>query len=171
MKKIILPLADSLELVAGDEALLTGVIYSARDQAHKRLAQMIAEGRTLPFDLKGQVIYYMGPAPTPEGFVIGSAGPTTSGRMDPFAPCLLEKGLKGMIGKGYRSPEVIDAIKKYRAVYFYAFGGCGALYAECIKKVELVAFEDLGPEAVFRLYVENFPVITAVDAEGCSALV
>lgn len=154
------------DLKCGDRVLLSGIIYTGRDAAHKRLFEMIQRGEELPFDLKGQVIYYVGPCPARPGTVIGSAGPTTSGRMDPYTPELLKSGLKGMIGKGLRSQAVIDAIIKYRAVYFGAVGGAGALLAESIKEAEVLAFPDLGPEAIYKLRVEDFPVTVIIDSEG-----
>ncbi len=168
MKRIELPLTEEkvMELRAGDEVLLNGVIYVARDQAHRRMIEAIDKGEELPFDIKGQVIYYMGPSPARPGQVIGSAGPTTSGRMDRYTPKLLEMGLKGMIGKGMRSKEVKEAIKKYKAVYFAAIGGAGALISKSIKSSEVIAYEDLGPEAVRKLYVEDFPVVVINDAYG-----
>ncbi len=155
-------------LKAGDEVFLSGKIYSARDQAHKRLADTLKEGRDLPFPLSGSIVYYMGPSPAPEGSVIGSCGPTTSSRMDPFTPLLLNNGLLGMIGKGKRSGEVIESIKKNGAVYFYAFGGCGALYSEHIKTFKMIAYPDLGPEAVYEMEIDNFPVIVGIDSKGNS---
>ena len=168
MKSVQLPLEDQVihELRAGDEVLLSGTIYSARDQAHKRLCSLLEKGEELPVDLKGQTVFYMGPAPTPPGRVIGSCGPTTSYRMDPFAPMLLDYGLKGMIGKGARDKNVLDAIARNQGVYFYAYGGCGALYAEKIKSNQMAAFEDLGPEAIYKLEVEEFPVVVASDCHG-----
>lgn len=168
MKRIELPLTEEkvMELRAGDEVLLNGVIYVARDQAHRRMIEAIDKGEELPFDIRGQVIYYMGPSPARPGQVIGSAGPTTSGRMDRYTPKLLEMGLKGMIGKGMRSREVKEAIKKYKAVYFAAIGGAGALISKSIKSSEVIAYEDLGPEAVRKLYVEDFPVVVINDAYG-----
>lgn len=169
-EKIILipPLSDEdvVGLKAGDRVFISGVIYSARDAAHKRMVESIKKGEELPIDIKGAVIYYMGPAPAKPGYVIGSAGPTTSGRMDAYAPLLIEKGLKGMIGKGERSKEVIDACVKYKAVYLGATGGAGALISKRIKKVEVVAYEDLGPEAIRRLEVEDFPAIVVNDTQG-----
>ncbi|TYP47450.1 Fe-S-containing hydro-lyase [Thermosediminibacter litoriperuensis] len=153
-------------LKAGDRVLISGVIYTGRDAAHKRLVELIQKGRGLPVDLNGQIIYYVGPAPAKPGYAAGPAGPTTSGRMDSYTIPLLEKGLKGMIGKGTRSREVIEAMKKYGAVYFGAVGGAAALIARSIKKVEVVAFEDLGTEAIHRFYVENFPAIVIIDSEG-----
>ncbi len=158
--------ADLEKLKAGDKVLLNGVIYTGRDAAHKRLFDLLKEGKPLPIDIKGQVIYYVGPAPAKPGQVIGSAGPTTSGRMDAYAPKLIEIGLKGMIGKGMRKKEVVEAMKKYKAVYFAATGGAGALLAKAIKKAQVVAYEDLGPEAINRLEVEDFPVIVVNDTEG-----
>lgn len=153
-------------LKAGDRVLLHGVIYTGRDAAHKRLIDMLEKGQDLPLELEGQVIYYVGPCPAKPGRVIGSAGPTTSGRMDAYTPQLLERGLKGMIGKGIRSSEVIEAIKGNKAVYFAAIGGAGALLAEAIKEANVLAFEDLGPEAIYQLRVENFPVTVVIDSEG-----
>ncbi len=158
--------ADVEKLKAGDKVLLNGVIYTGRDAAHKRLYDLLMAGKPLPIDVKGQVIYYVGPAPAKPGQVIGSAGPTTSGRMDAFSPKLIEMGLKGMIGKGMRKKEVIEAMKKYKAVYFAATGGAGALLAKAVKKAQVVAYEDLGPEAISRLEVENFPVIVVNDTKG-----
>ena len=158
--------ADVDKLKAGDKVLLNGVIYTGRDAAHKRLFDLLMAGKPLPIDVKGQVIYYVGPAPAKPGQVIGSAGPTTSGRMDAFSPKLIEMGLKGMIGKGMRKKEVVEAMKKYKAVYFAATGGAGALLAKAIKKAQVVAYEDLGPEAINRLEVENFPVIVVNDTRG-----
>jgi len=161
------PLSDAVveKLKVGDRVLISGVIYSARDAAHKRLVELIKAGEKLPFDLMGQVIYYVGPTPPKPGMAIGSAGPTTSYRMDPYAPILMEKGLKGMIGKGFRGQEVIEAMKKYRAVYFAATGGAGALISKMIKKVEVVAYEDLETEAIRRMEVEDFPVIVVNDIQ------
>ena len=153
-------------LKAGDSCLLSGVIYTARDAAHKRLCQLIEEGRELPVDLKNSVFYFVGPTPAKPGQVIGSAGPTTSYRMDAYSPALIKLGQTGMIGKGKRDENVIAAMKEYGAVYFGAIGGCGALLGKCIKKSELVAYEDLGAEAICRLEVENFPVIVIIDAQG-----
>lgn len=153
-------------LHAGDSCLLSGVIYTGRDAAHKRLCALADEGKPLPFDPQGAVIYFVGPSPAKPGQVIGSAGPTTSYRMDPYSPTLISLGQTGMIGKGKRSPEVIEAMKKFGAVYFGAIGGCGALLSQCIKKAEIIAYEDLGAEAVRRLEVENLPVIVVIDAEG-----
>jgi fumarate hydratase subunit beta len=162
------PLADAdvEKLKAGDKVLLNGVIYTGRDAAHKRLYDLLMEGKTMPIEVKGQVIYYVGPAPAKPGQVIGSAGPTTSGRMDAYSPKLIEMGLKGMIGKGMRKKEVVEAMKKYKAVYFAATGGAGALLAKAIKKAQVVAYDDLGPEAISRLEVEDFPVIVVNDTKG-----
>jgi fumarate hydratase subunit beta len=154
------------KLKVGTRVLLSGVIYTARDAAHQRLVKAIEKGKKLPLPLKNQIIYYTGPTPAKPGKVIGSAGPTTSSRMDSYTPALLKKGLKGMIGKGERSAEVTKAIKRYKAVYFLATGGAGALLAQRIKKCDLVAYPDLGPEAIYRLEVENFPLIVAIDSQG-----
>jgi fumarate hydratase subunit beta len=151
---------------AGDYVYITGTIYTARDAAHKRMTEELAAGKSLPFDVENQIIYYLGPTPNREGQVIGSAGPTTSSRMDKYTPTLLEKGLTGMIGKGKRSEEVISSMKKNTAVYFAAVGGAGALLSRCIKKSEVIAYDDLGTEAIRKLYVENFPVITVIDSDG-----
>lgn len=167
-KKITMPLtAEKVkELKAGDSVLLTGIIYTARDAAHKRLVELLEEGKTLPFDIEEQVIYYVGPTPAKEGQPIGSAGPTTSGRMDAYTPALLEKGLKGMIGKGVRNEAVIEAMKKFGAVYFAAIGGAAALTAKCVKSSEIVAYEDLGAEAIRKLYVEDLPLVVVIDSQG-----
>lgn len=167
-KRIITPLTDEIikDLRCGDLVEITGVIYTARDAAHKRLVELLKEGKELPFDIKGAIIYYVGPTPAKPGEVIGSAGPTTSYRMDPYAPLLLEKGLKGMIGKGKRSKEVRDAIVKYKGIYFASTGGAAALLAKHIKSAEVIAYEDLGPEAIRKLYVENFPAIVVNDIYG-----
>ena len=153
-------------LRAGDSCLLGGVIYTARDAAHKRLCELIEQGKELPIDLRDSVIYFVGPTPAKPGEVIGSAGPTTSYRMDAYSPSLIALGQTGMIGKGNRNEEVIAAMKAYGAVYFGAIGGCGALLGKCVKKRELVAYEDLGAEAICRLEVEDFPVVVIIDAEG-----
>lgn len=158
--------ADMLTLKAGDKVLITGDIYSARDAAHKRLVELLDQGKELPFNIQGQFIYYVGPSPAKPGQVIGSAGPTTSYRMDPYAPRLLEQGLKGMIGKGSRSQEVKDSIVKNKATYLAAVGGAAALIAKSIKAAELVAYEDLGAEAIRRLTVEDFPAIVVNDVDG-----
>lgn len=167
-KKVKLPLTDETikDLHAGDNVLLTGVIYVARDAAHKRLIEALDKGQHLPFDIKGQTIYYMGPSPAKPGQVIGSAGPTTSGRMDIYSPRLIEAGLKGMIGKGNRSKLVKEAMIKYKSVYFGAIGGTGALISKGIKKAEVIAFEELGAEAIRKLEVEEFPVTVINDIYG-----
>lgn len=162
------PLADeAVELLrAGDKVLITGVIYTARDAAHKRLIELLDAGKPLPLELKGQMIYYVGPTPERPGQVIGSAGPTTSGRMDAYAPRLLDLGLKGMIGKGARNKDVLESMKKNKAVYLAAVGGAAALIARSIKKAEIIAYEDLGPEAIRRLEVVDFPAIVVNDIHG-----
>ena len=154
------------DLKAGDSCLISGVIYTARDAAHKRLCELVAAGKELPMDVKDSIIYFVGPTPAKPGQAIGSAGPTTSYRMDAYSPILIEQGLTGMIGKGKRGPEVIDAMKQHGAVYFGAIGGCGALLSQCIKEAEIVAYEDLGAEAIRRLVVEDFPVVVIIDSEG-----
>ena len=153
-------------LRAGDTVYLTGEVYTSRDAGHKRMVEALSRGEALPFDPRDATIYYVGPSPAKPGQVIGSAGPTTSGRMDAYAPRLLDLGARGMIGKGARSPEVIAAMKEHGAVYFGAIGGCGALLSKCIKKAEIVAYEDLGAEAIRRLLVEDFPAIVVIDSEG-----
>lgn len=153
-------------LRAGDKVLLTGVVYTARDAAHKRFMTMLANKESLPFEIGGAVIYYAGPTPAPEGRAVGACGPTTSGRMDKYAPRLLDMGLGAMIGKGERSSEVREAIKRNGAVYFCATGGAGALASRCIKRCEVIAFEDLGCESVKRFYIEDFPLTVANDSEG-----
>ncbi|TAM34993.1 TRZ/ATZ family protein [bacterium] len=155
-------------LKAGDELLLSGTIYTARDQAHKRLTEAIKKSARLPIELKDAVIYYCGPTQTPKGKVIGSCGPTTSSRMDAFTPLLLAKGLRTMIGKGSRSREVSSAIKKHKGIYFVTYAGCGALLAGCVKKAQTAAYGDLGPEAILKLEVKDFPLIVAVDPNGRS---
>ncbi len=157
---------DVKKLKAGDSCLISGVIYTARDAAHKRLCELVAQGKELPFDVKDSIIYFVGPTPAKPGQAIGSAGPTTSYRMDAYSPIMIEQGLTGMIGKGKRSPEVVDAMKEHGAIYFGAIGGCGALLSKCIKKAEVVAYEDLGAEAIRRLEVEDFPVVVIIDSEG-----
>jgi fumarate hydratase subunit beta len=157
---------DVEKLKIGDKVLLNGVIYTARDATHKRLLDLANEEKKLPIEIKGQIIYYVGPSPAKPGEPIGSAGPTTSGRMDSYAPKLMALGLKGMIGKGMRNQQVIEAMKKYKAVYFGATGGAAALIAKTIKKAEVVAYEDLGPEAIYRLEVEDFPVVVINDIYG-----
>lgn len=169
MSKIVnTPLTNEVinDLKAGDRVLLNGTIYTGRDAAHKRLAELINKGEELPMDIKNQTIYYVGPCPSKPGQVIGSAGPTTSGRMDAYAPLLMEHGLKGMIGKGIRNQQVVDSIIKNNAVYFAAIGGAGALLAEAIKEAEVIAFPDLGAEAIYKLKVENFPVTVIIDNKG-----
>lgn len=169
--KITTPLTDETiaKLRAGDEVHITGTIYVGRDAAHKRLVEALEKGEPLPFDPKGQIIYYMGPSPAKPGKPIGSAGPTTSYRMDPYTPRLLQAGLKGMIGKGNRSPEVREAIQKYKAVYMAATGGAAALIAKSIKAAEVIAYDDLGAEALRRLQVEDFPAIVVNDMYGGDA--
>lgn len=153
-------------LKAGDYVYLTGVVYTARDAAHKRMQETLEAGGQLPLELKNNIIYYMGPSPAREGRPIGSAGPTTASRMDKYAPQLLDLGLKGMIGKGKRSQQVKDAIVRNHAVYFAAVGGAGALLSKCIHSSEIIAYDDLGTEAVRRLEVENFPVVVVIDSQG-----
>lgn len=153
-------------LKAGDSVLLSGVIYTARDAAHERMTREFNEGKGFPFDITGKAIYYAGPCPAKPGEVIGSCGPTTSGRMDAYTPLLLDNGLKVMIGKGARNPDVIEAIKRNTCVYLGAIGGAGALIAECIKSAEVIAYDDLGTEAIRKLYVEDFPCTVLVDSEG-----
>ena len=167
-KYITLPLReeDIEELHVGDYVYLSGVVYTARDAAHKRLCETLDAGQELPLDIKGQIFYYMGPTPAREGRVIGSAGPTTATRMDKYAPRLLDLGLKGMIGKGKRSQEVLDTVVRNKAVYFAAAGGAGALLSRCITAAEVVAYEDLGTEAIRRLEIKDFPVIVAADIYG-----
>ncbi len=155
-------------LRAGDQILLSGTIYTARDAAHKRLFAMLDKGETLPFELDGATVYYAGPTPAPDNLPIGSCGPTTSSRMDVFAPRLLDLGLKCMVGKGGRSAEVIDAIRRNNAVYLCAIGGAGALAAKCVRSLEVIAFEDLGCESIKRLTIENFPLFVAIDCHGGS---
>jgi fumarate hydratase subunit beta len=162
------PVTENLrkKLCAGDSVLLSGIIYTARDAAHKRILEALKNGQPLPFDIQGQTVYYMGPSPARPGNIIGACGPTTSGRMDAFTPALLAAGLACMIGKGERSAEVKEAIKKYKAVYFVTYGGAGALLAKTVKKAEVIAYPELGAEAVMRLEVEDFPVIVANDMHG-----
>lgn len=168
MKKITLPLDEQtvLSLKAGDRVLLSGYIYTSRDAGHKRMCEALENGENLPFEPKDSVIYYVGPTPTKEGQVIGSAGPTTSGRMDAYAPTLMAQGVRGMIGKGQRNSAVTEAIRKYKCVYFGAIGGAGALLSQCIKSNELIAFEDLGAEALRRLYIEDMPLTVVIDSFG-----
>lgn len=162
------PLTDEIisNLKSGDEVLISGTIYTARDAAHKKLIDSINSGESLPFDIKNAIIYYVGPSPKKPGDVIGSAGPTTSYRMDAYTPTLLDLGLKGMIGKGSRNKNVVESIKKNHAVYFAAIGGAGALISSTIKSSEVIAYEELGPEAVHKLTVENFPAIVVLDSNG-----
>ena len=169
--KITTPLTDEVieQLHAGDAVQITGTIYVGRDSAHKRMIAALDAGEKLPLDPQGQIIYYMGPSPARPGRPIGSAGPTTSYRMDPYAPRMLEQGLKGMIGKGNRGPEVREAIKKYKAVYFAAIGGAAALIADSIKEAEVIAYDDLGAEALRKLRVEDFPAIVVNDMHGGDA--
>jgi len=186
MKRIKTPLEkeEIKKLKPGERVLLSGTVYTARDQAHKRLVEVLKKHKKLPFDLKGQVIYYCGPTKTPKGKVIGtsaklstdgersrtigSCGPTTASRMDEFTPALLKAGIRGMIGKGSRSKEVIEAVKKYKAVYFLTYAGCGALLSKYVTKMKPVAYKDLGAEAIYRLEVKDFPLIVGVDARGNS---
>lgn len=162
------PLTEEIarKLKAGDSVLITGVIYTARDAAHKRLVDALDRDQELPVAIKDQIIYYVGPSPAKPGQPIGAAGPTTSGRMDAYTPRLLAEGLRGMIGKGYRSLDVVDAMKKHGAVYFAATGGAAALIAKAVKKYEVVAYPDLGTEAIAKMTVEDFPVIVVIDSEG-----
>lgn len=170
MRRIRIPLqkTDIENLKPGDAVLLSGTIYTARDQAHQRLVQAIKRKQKLPLDLNGRIIYYCGPTKTPKGKIIGACGPTTSLRMDEFTPALLGRGLAGMIGKGRRSQQVIAAIKKHRAIYFLTYAGCGALLSRYVKKATCLAYKDLGPEAIFKLEVKDFPVIVGIDAKGRS---
>ena len=166
--KITAPMSQEVarSLKAGDSCLISGVIYTARDAAHKRLCELVAQGKELPMDIQDAVIYFVGPTPAKPGQAIGSAGPTTSYRMDAYSPMLIEQGLTGMIGKGKRGPEVVAAMKEYGAVYFGAIGGCGALLSKCIQKAEIVAYEDLGAEAIRRLEVVDFPAVVVIDSLG-----
>lgn len=168
IKKITTPLTDEIvaSLHSGDKLLITGVIYTGRDAAHKRLIELVNKGEELPFDIQGQIIYFVGPAPAKPGRPIGSAGPTTSYRMDAYSPQLIERGLKGMIGKGMRSQEVKDAMVKHKAVYLGATGGAGALISKSITKAKVIAYDDLGPEAIRRLEVEDFPAVVINDIYG-----
>jgi len=166
--KLTTPLNDEIieNLRIGQKVLLNGAIYTGRDTAHKKMVELLDQGKPLPIDLKGQIIYYVGPSPAKPGQIIGSAGPTTASRMDVYTPRLLALGLKGMIGKGKRTPEVIKAIKQYKAVYFAAVGGAAALISRCIKSCDVIAYPELGPEAIRKLYVEDFPVIVINDSLG-----
>ena len=169
MKKVIkTPMTREMarELKSGDSCLITGVIYTARDAAHKRLCELVAQGKELPLDVENSIIYFVGPTPAKPGQAIGSAGPTTAYRMDAYSPTMIKMGQTGMIGKGKRSAEVIAAMKEHGAVYFGAIGGCGALLSKCIKKAEVIAYDDLGAEAIRRLEVEDFPVVVIIDSEG-----
>ena len=167
-KRITLPLTEEVarSLKAGDRVYLTGIIYTSRDAGHKRMCEALAAGEELPIDPMNATIYYVGPTPAKPGTVIGSAGPTTSGRMDAYAPTMMSVGARGMIGKGARLPEVVEAMKKFGGVYFGAIGGAGALLAKCIKSAKLIAFEDLGAEALRELYVEDMPLMVIIDSEG-----
>jgi fumarate hydratase subunit beta len=167
-KRIALPLTDDTlqGLRAGDDVLLSGTMYVGRDSAHKRIVEALDQGKPLPFDIRGQTIYYMGPSPAKPGQVIGSAGPTTSGRMDSYSPRLMAEGLRGMVGKGMRTAAVKEAMKKYRAVYFAAIGGAGALISKAIKKSDVIAYEELGAEALLRIEVADFPAIVINDIYG-----
>jgi len=167
-KYIKTPLTEDItkSLKAGDYVYITGVIYSARDAAHKRIYESVLEGKEIPFPIKDNIVYYLGPTPEREGQVIGSAGPTTSSRMDKYTPMLLQKGMKGMIGKGKRSSEVIEEIKKEKGIYFAAVGGAGALLSKKIISSKIIAYEDLGTEAIREMFVENFPAIVVIDTEG-----
>ena len=167
-KHITLPLTEELAktLRAGDTVYLTGTIYTSRDAGHKRMCEALGRGEALPFDPQDATIYYVGPTPAKPGQVIGSAGPTTSGRMDAYAPTMMAVGARGMIGKGARLPEVVEAMKQYSGVYFGAIGGAGALLAKCVKSCELIAYEDLGAEALRKLYVEEMPLFVIIDCFG-----
>ena len=167
-KQVVTPLTDDVvrSLKCGDMVNVSGVIYTGRDAAHKIMVEMIEKGEQLPVDFQGQVVYYAGPTPAKPGRVIGSCGPTTSGRMDAYSPAMMEQGLKAMIGKGPRSKEVVDAMVRNNVVYFAAIGGAAALIADSVKECEVVAFDDLGPEAIRRLRVENYPCIVAIDSAG-----
>jgi fumarate hydratase subunit beta len=166
--KITTPLSEEnlKDLHIGQQVLISGIIYTGRDSAHKRLVELLENNQPLPLKLKGQIIYYVGPTPAKPSQVIGAAGPTTAGRMDAYTPKILEQGLKGMIGKGKRSPEVIEAIKKHKAVYLAAVGGAAALISKCIKSAEVIAYPELGPEAIYKLMVEDFPAIVVNDIYG-----
>lgn len=167
-KHLTTPLSDKdmAELSAGDMVYLSGTVYTARDAAHKRLVELLDQGQAMPFDFEGQVVYYAGPCPAKPGMVIGSVGPTTSGRMDAYSPRLIRQGLKGMIGKGLRDGAVKEAIVETGGVYFAAIGGAAALMSQCVKSAEVIAFDDLGTEAVRKLTIENLPVVVAVDSKG-----
>lgn len=168
MKTITTPFTkeDAKKLKAGDQLLLTGVIYTGRDAAHKRLVALVEENKPLPFDVKDQIIYFVGPTPSQPGAIFGSGGPTTSGRMDAYSPLMLSLGLRGMIGKGYRNQAVKEAIVQNNGVYFGAIGGAGAYIGKCVESCEIIAFEDLGPEAIRKLYVKDFPLTVIIDSYG-----
>lgn len=168
IKEVVPPLTDedAESLKAGDRVRITGVLYTARDAAHARMVPLIEAGQPLPIDVRGQIIYFTGPSPARPGMIVGSIGPTTGGRMDKYTPALLKLGLKGTMGKGARSQAVKDALKEYKAVYFGAIGGAGAVLSQFVKKVEIVAYEDLGTEAIRRIEVENFPAVVVNDAYG-----
>lgn len=167
-RKITVPLSEEVakELRSGDYVYLPGVIYTARDAAHKRMYEALQAGKSLPLDIKGNIIYYMGPSPAREGRPIGSAGPTTASRMDKYTPALLDLGMRGMIGKGKRTKDVVDAVVRNGAVYFAAVGGAGALLSQRIKSSEVIAYDDLGTEAIRKLEIEDFPVVVVIDSEG-----
>lgn len=168
LRYLMLPYSeDGLRAIeAGDDVIVSGTLYVGRDQVHRRLYDAVADGQELPFSFSGNAIYYMGPSPAPAGCVIGSAGPTTSARMDPFSPFLMEHGLRVMIGKGPRSEAVVEAAGRYGGLYLQAYGGCGALYSSCIISAETVAYPELGPEALLRLDVETFPAVCIIDSRG-----
>ena len=157
---------DLIQIRPGDEVILSGVLYVGRDQVHKRLYEAVVNGEDLPFSFQGNAIYYMGPSPAPDGFVLGAAGPTTSMRMDPFSPLLADHGLKVLVGKGPRKKEVVEAVGRNGGLYLQAYGGCGALYSSCIRRSEIVSYPELGPEALLRLEVEDFPVFCVIDSLG-----
>lgn len=167
-RKLELPYSEEqlAAIVAGDEVLLSGILYVGRDQVHSRLYSLLEEGKAMPFSFEGNAIYYMGPSPAPRGYVIGACGPTTSQRMDAFSPALLKAGLRVMVGKGPRNPEVVSAVKEYHGLYLQAYGGCGALYASAVKSSSPVAWPELGPEALVRLEIEDFPAICLLDSHG-----
>lgn len=168
VKRLFLPLREKSirELKFGDEVLLSGILYTARDKAHQRLTESLRKKKRLPIPLGGQIIYYCGPTPAPPGWTIGSCGPTTSSRMDAFTPALLKAGLKGMIGKGDRSGDVVEAIKKFKAIYFLTLAGMGALLSEKVKGARIIAYPELGPEAIYELKVKDFPVMVGIDSRG-----
>ena len=168
MKRLVLPYGekDLASIRNGDEVFLSGILYVGRDQVHKRLYGLLREGKELPFDFKGNGIYYMGPSPAPQGFALGAAGPTTSMRMDPFSPLLIAGGLRLMVGKGPRSESVRKAIEEHEGLYLQAYGGCGALYSSCIRTSEVIAYPELGPEALLRLEIEDFPAFCVIDSRG-----